>query len=76
MKKFHLHLDALIAMALVVVISLGVNFFQYRIYADLLAEYQGMEMTIMVHELNLDSMQKTIDKLTADIEAGETKTSE
>ena len=62
-KRFELHLDAAIAIALVFALSLGINYFQYRIYQDLASENYGLQVQGLEDKFNLESMQSYIDKL-------------
>lgn len=62
-KKFVLHLDAIFVIALLFVVTLGVNFAQYRIYSELATENRKLQMDGLVDKFNLESMQKTIDQL-------------
>ncbi len=64
-KTYVLHLDAIVVIALLFVLALGMNFFQYRVYAELVMENKQLQMKGMENELNLSSMQNYIDQLKA-----------
>ena len=62
-KQFRLHLDALIVIALLFVVSIGLNAIQYFNYKALLNENFGLQMQGLTDQLNLDSQQNYIDRL-------------
>ncbi len=65
MKKFELHLDAMIVIALLFVLSLGVNFVLYRLYSAEAKANVKFQIQSQVDQLNLASMQAYIDKMQA-----------
>lgn len=62
MKKFELHLDALIVIALLFVVSLGVNFVLYNLYSSEAKVNVKMQIQSQVDQLNLASMEAYIKK--------------
>ncbi len=62
MKKFELNLDAVIVIALLFVLSLGVNYVLYRAYSAEAKANVRLEIQAQVDQLNLASMQAYIDK--------------
>ncbi|MGD1990899.1 MAG: hypothetical protein PVF23_02990 [Chromatiales bacterium] len=62
MKKYHLHLDAVIVITLVVVASLGMNYFQYSIYKDLSAENIQLTKDNVIGDMNLTSCRSALDR--------------
>ncbi|WP_132296328.1 hypothetical protein [Marinobacterium mangrovicola] len=68
MKKFTLHLDAAIVIALVVALSLGMNAFQYFQVKSLTEENARLQFQGIADKLNLDSQQSFIDRQNAKIE--------
>ena len=62
MKKFELNLDAIIVIALLFVLSLGVNYVLYRAYSAEAKANVRLEIQAQVDQLNLASMQAYIDK--------------
>ena len=62
MKKFHLHLDAIIVLALVVVASLGMNYYQHTQYKELAKENIQLTKKEMIGRLNLDSCRSSLDR--------------
>lgn len=62
MKKYHLHLDAVIVITLVVTASLGMNYFQYSIYKDLSAENIQLTKDNVIGSMNLDSCRGALSK--------------
>lgn len=66
MKKFELNLDALIVVILLFVVSLGMNFIQYRIYSEMARENVKLQIQGQLDQLNLSSMQAYIDKVSAE----------
>ncbi|WP_428034183.1 hypothetical protein [Amphritea sp.] len=65
MKKFELHLDAMIVIALLFVLSLGVNVVLYRLYSAEAKANVKFQIQSQVDQLNLASMQAYIDKMQA-----------
>lgn len=65
MKKFELNLDALIVIALLFVLSLGVNYVLYRLYSAEAKTSLRLEIQSQVDQLNLASMEGYIKKLEA-----------
>lgn len=65
-KKFELHLDALLVIVFLFVLSLGVNYVQYSIYADLVKENAKLQMDALVDQFNLDAKDKRIGQLEAE----------
>ncbi|WP_417225648.1 hypothetical protein [Amphritea sp.] len=63
MKKFELHLDALIVITLLFVLSLGVNFTLYRLYSSEAKANVKMQIQSQVDQLNLASMEAYIKKI-------------
>ena len=68
-RKFQLHLDALLALALLFVLALGMNFLQYRIYADLAEENRGLQIRVLEQQFNLDSLQQALQRAQRDAQA-------
>ncbi|WP_432471539.1 hypothetical protein [Amphritea sp. HPY] len=66
MKKFELNLDALIVVILLFVVSLGMNFIQYRVYSETARENVKLQIQGQLDQLNLSSMQAYIDKVSAE----------
>lgn len=66
MKKFELNLDALIVVIVLFVLSLGMNFIQYRIYSETARENVKLQIQGQLDQLNLSSMQAYIDKVSAE----------
>ncbi len=62
-KKFELNLDALLVIALLFVLSLGLNFVQYSLYSELLDENFKLYYQSIEDKLNLDSNQTYIKHL-------------
>ncbi|MEH6471358.1 MAG: hypothetical protein V7752_08910 [Halopseudomonas sp.] len=62
-KKFELNLDALLVIVVLFVLALGMNVTQYKIYAELAAENQNLQVQGLEDKLNLESMQTYIDQL-------------
>ncbi|SEQ23644.1 hypothetical protein SAMN03080615_00838 [Amphritea atlantica] len=65
MKKFELHLDAMIVIALLFVLSLGVNVVLYRLYSAEAKANVKFQIQSQVDQLNLASMEAYIKKLQA-----------
>ncbi|MBN0985933.1 hypothetical protein [Amphritea pacifica] len=63
MKKFELHLDAVIVIALLFVLSLGVNLVLYRLYSAEAKANVKFQIQSQVDQLNLASMEAYIKKL-------------
>ncbi|RTE67049.1 hypothetical protein EH243_02215 [Amphritea opalescens] len=63
MKKFEIHLDALIVVVLLFVLSLGVNFALYRLYSSEAKTNVKLQIQNQVDQLNLASMQAYIKKI-------------
>nr|WP_320136442.1 hypothetical protein [uncultured Amphritea sp.] len=63
MKKFELHLDALIVIVLLFVLSLGVNFVLYKLYSSEAKANVKMQVQSQVDQLNLASMEAYIKKV-------------
>ena len=53
MKKFELHLDAVIAMFIAFILSLGFNFYQHYQYEDLLREHTSLQMSSLGNDFNV-----------------------
>lgn len=68
MKKFTLHLDAAIVIALLVALSLGMNAYQYTQYKSLKDENFRLQLQGLEDRLNLDSQQSFIKHQNAKIE--------
>lgn len=68
LKKFTLHLDAAIVIALVVALSLGMNAFQYFNSKSLTEENVRLQYQGMLDKLNQDSQQSFIEQQNAKIE--------
>ncbi|SEG84273.1 hypothetical protein [Marinobacterium lutimaris] len=68
MKKFTLHLDAAIVIALVVALSLGLNAFQYFQVKSLTEENAQLKIQGVLDKLNLDSQKGFIERQNAKIE--------
>ncbi|MDX1345865.1 MAG: hypothetical protein R3179_08195 [Sedimenticolaceae bacterium] len=66
MKKYHLHLDAVIVITLVVAASLGMNYVQYSIYKDLSAENIQLTKDNVIGDMNLSSCRSALDKRVSD----------
>ena len=66
MKKLELNLDALIVVIVLFVVSLGMNFIQYRIYSETAKENIKLQIQGQLDQLNLSSMQTYIDKVNAE----------
>ena len=62
MKKYHLHLDAVIVITLVVAASLGMNYVQYSIYKDLSAENIQLTKDNVIGDMNLTSCRSALTK--------------
>lgn len=62
MKKYHLHLDAIIVLALVVAASLAMNYYQYLQYQDLARENLQLTKDGFIANLNLGSCKSALDK--------------
>jgi hypothetical protein len=60
MKKYHLHLDAVIVITLVVAASLGMNYVQYSIYKDLSAENIQLTKDKVIGNMNLTSCRSAL----------------
>ena len=65
MKKFELNLDAVIVIALLFVLSLGVNYVLYRLYSAEAKANVKMQIQSQVDQLNLASQKAYIKKLQA-----------
>lgn len=65
MKRFELHLDAMIVIALLFVLSLGVNVVLYRLYSAEAKANVKFQIQSQVDQLNLASMEAYIKKLQA-----------
>ncbi|MBQ0756096.1 MAG: hypothetical protein KBT66_03885 [Amphritea sp.] len=65
MKKFELNLDAVIVIALLFVLSLGVNYVLYRLYSTEAKANVKMQIQNQVDQLNLASQKAYIKKLKA-----------
>lgn len=68
MKKFTLHLDAAIVIALLVALSLGMNAYQYTQYKSLKDENFRLQLQGLEDRMNLDSQQNFIKRQNAKIE--------
>ncbi len=66
MKKYHLHLDAVIVITLVVAASLGMNYLQFSIYKDLSAENIQLTKDNVIGNMNLSSCRSALDKRVSD----------
>ncbi len=66
MKKYHLHLDAVIVITLVVAASLGMNYVQFSIYKDLSAENIQLTKDNVIGNMNLSSCRSALDKRVSD----------
>ena len=66
MKKYHLHLDAVIVITLVVAASLGMNYVQYSIYKDLSVENIQLTKDNVIGDMNLSSCRSALDKRVSD----------
>ena len=53
MKKFNLHLDALICISLLFILSFSFNLFQRYQYSDLLKEHTGMQLQVATMEFTM-----------------------
>jgi len=62
LKKFALHLDALIVIALLFVLSLGGNLVLYRLYSAEAKTNIKLQIQSQVDQYNLASLQAYIDK--------------
>lgn len=62
LKKFELNLDAVIVIALLFILSLGVNYVLYSLYSAEAKANVRLEIQTQVDQLNLASMQAYIDK--------------
>ena len=65
MKKFELNLDAVIVIALLFVLSLGVNYVLYRAYSTEAKANVRLQIQAQVVQLNLASQKAYIKKLQA-----------
>ncbi|WP_290697189.1 hypothetical protein [Amphritea sp.] len=65
MKKFELNLDAVIVLALLFVLSLGVNYVLYSLYSAEAKANVKMQIQNQVDQLNLASQKAYIKKLQA-----------
>jgi hypothetical protein len=68
LKKFTLHLDAAIVIALLFLLTLGLNLYQYREYKALKDENYRLQLQGLEDSLNLDSMRSHIERLNGRIE--------
>ena len=66
MKKYHLHLDAVIVITLVVAASLGMNYLQFSIYKDLSAENIQLTKDNVIGNMNLSSCRGALEKRVSD----------
>ena len=66
MKKYHLHLDAVIVITLVVAASLGMNYVQFSIYKDLSAENIQLTKDNVIGNMNLSSCRSALEKRVSD----------
>lgn len=64
-RKYELNLDALIVIALLFALSLGMNAVLYRMYSEQAADNIRLQIQGQIDELNLTSKQAYIDKLEA-----------
>lgn len=65
MKKFELNLDAVIVIALLFILSLGVNYVLYCLYSAEAKANVKMQIQNQVDQLNLASQKAYIKKLQA-----------
>lgn len=65
MKKFELNLDAIIVIALLFVLSLGVNYVLYSLYSAEAKANVRLQIQAQVDQLNLASQKAYIKKLQA-----------
>lgn len=65
MKKFELNLDAVIVIALLFVLSLGVNYVLYSLYSAEAKANVRLQIQAQVDQLNLASQKAYIKKLQA-----------
>ncbi len=63
MKKFELHLDAVIVIVLLFIMSLGVNFVLYTLYSAEAKANVQLQIQSQVDQLNLASMKAHMKKL-------------
>lgn len=70
MKSYKINLDALIVVMILFVISIGGNLFLMKEYNAASDENVRNALTIMVHEMNLDSQDQYIKKLQNDCGIG------
>ncbi len=62
MKKFTLHLDALICITLLLALSLGFNFYQRYQYFDLLKAHNDVQINLMTTEMGHATGQALLKK--------------
>ncbi len=65
MKKFELNLDAVIVIALLFILSLGVNYVLYSLYSAEAKANVRLQIQAQVDQLNLASQKAYIKKLQA-----------
>ncbi|WP_207062951.1 hypothetical protein [Motiliproteus sp. SC1-56] len=61
-KKFTLHLDAILVIALLFAVSLGLNAYQYYQYKSLLNENYRLQLQGLEDNLNLDSLRRALER--------------
>jgi hypothetical protein len=76
MKSYKIHLDALVVVVILFVISIGGNLFLLKEYNAAADENVRNALTIMVNEMNLDSKDHYIKKLQNDCDIGSEGTTE
>jgi uncharacterized protein HemX len=64
MKKFHLHLDAIIVLVLVFGLSIGMNIFQLQQNREMTSESIRLTKQNLVDQLNLTSCREALPKMT------------
>lgn len=74
MKKYHLHLDAIIVLALVVIASLAMNYYQHLQYKELARENRKLTMDEFISKMNLESCQNALDKWVTESKNGKAPT--
>ena len=67
MKKFILHIDALLVLALVFTISLCFNFYQRYQYSDLLQEHIVLQIDALKKDFSLSFTEVKLEKCNASI---------
>ena len=62
MKKIELHIDALIVIIILFILSFGFGFYQHHQYSSLLAEHNRLQTTHLGMELSLSVKEALLKK--------------